>query len=172
MMANIKSKNTTPEIVLRSKLHKRGFRYRLHQKHLPGTPDIVLPVHETAIFVNGWFWHYHEHCHFFKLPKTNSNFWRTKLNANRKRDQRNVKKLLNAGWFVGIVWECIFRNQSEQQIDEAISAVSDWIAMKKYKRRVREFRKKTASQVPVSRVWQINDKVNLVDLQSRQLEHR
>ncbi|VIO80134.1 very short patch repair endonuclease [Bradyrhizobium ivorense] len=114
MMSGIRGKNTKPELLLRKLLHARGFRYRLHTR-LPGKPDLVFPKHRAVIFVHGCFWHRHE-CQIFKWPSTRSEFWRTKINGNADRDQRNVAVLLKDGWRIGIVWECSLRGKDEVRI--------------------------------------------------------
>ncbi|MBI28808.1 MAG: very short patch repair endonuclease [Pelagibacteraceae bacterium] len=105
VMSLIKSRNTKPELFVRSFLHKKGYRFRLHQKNLPGKPDIVLKKYKTIINVNGCFWHHHQ-CGKYKLPKTNKKFWLSKLTNNRKRDLINNKKLKKLGWKVYNNWEC------------------------------------------------------------------
>ena len=105
MMAGIKGKNTRPEILVRRALHHRGFRFRLHKRDLPGRPDIVLPQYKAVIFVNGCFWHGHN-CRYFKLPATNTDFWREKIGANQDRDALKAKQLINLGYRVLTVWEC------------------------------------------------------------------
>lgn len=107
MMSGIRGKNTKPELVLRSLLHAKGFRFRLHAG-LPGRPDLVFPKHNAAVFVHGCFWHRHE-CSIFKWPSTRPKFWRTKINGNADRDERNVSTLLESGWRVAVVWECDLR---------------------------------------------------------------
>ena len=108
IMSRIKSKNTKPEILVRSYLHREGFRFVLNKKDLPGKPDIVLPKHKTCIFVNGCFWHAHD-CKNFKMPKTNVDFWKDKFQNNKKRDKRKSRQLRNSGWRVLTVWECEVR---------------------------------------------------------------
>jgi len=98
--------NTKPEMMVRQMLHKLGFRFRLHRKNLPGTPDIVLPKYRTVIFVHGCFWHRHKDCSKSTTPKTRAEFWLTKFEQNRARDIRNEHALKEAGWSVLIVWEC------------------------------------------------------------------
>lgn len=109
-MSTIRAKNTSPERIVRSILHKAGFRYRLHSKNLPGTPDLVLSRYRVAIFVHGCFWHAHS-CRFFRMPSSNREFWEKKISANRDRDTKIMKKLLGAGWRVFIVWECALRGK-------------------------------------------------------------
>ena len=109
-MSAIKSKNTKPEIAVRKMLHALGYRFRLHRKDLPGSPDIVLPKYKTVIFVHGCFWHRHENCKFASTPKTRKEFWENKFNSNKKRDKVNQKNLFKLGWNIVIVWECELKN--------------------------------------------------------------
>lgn len=112
MMAGIKSKSTKPELMVRSHLHALGFRYRLHVRSLPGSPDLVLKRYKTIIFVNGCFWHRHKGCKLAYSPKSNLEEWHNKFEANMKRDQKNIQALLALGWQVIILWECgLRRNQ-------------------------------------------------------------
>lgn len=103
-MSRIKGKNTKPEMVLRSQLFRQGFRYRVHQKDLPGKPDIVLPKYRTVIFVHGCFWHYHEGCKEGRIPSSNSKFWKEKLNKNIAKDKKQKLECEALGWKVIIVW--------------------------------------------------------------------
>ena len=105
-MSRIRSRDTKPEMQLRRWLFSRGFRYRLHDKKLPGKPDIVLPKYYTAIFVHGCFWHGHEGCRYFVMPKTRTEWWREKIQQNKERDQRAVASLKDMGWNPIVVWEC------------------------------------------------------------------
>ena len=109
-MSRIRDKNTRPEMIVRSIIHQMGFRYRLHQKDLPGKPDIVLTRHHKIIEVYGCFWHMHK-CAYGKVkPKTNIKFWQTKRSATVERNKRNLRKLRKAGWKVLVIWECQTRN--------------------------------------------------------------
>ena len=110
-MSRIHGKDTKPEEKVRKFLFSQGFRYRKNDKRLPGKPDIVLPKYKTVIFVNGCFWHKHEGCKYFVWPKTNENFWRTKILANVSRDQKNMKLLSELGWNVIVIWECELKEQ-------------------------------------------------------------
>ncbi|WHF52511.1 very short patch repair endonuclease [Chryseobacterium gotjawalense] len=105
-MSKIKSKDTKPEILLRKLLFKEGFRYRINNSKLPGKPDIVLKKYKTVIFVNGCFWHGHQDCRYFVMPKTRTEFWSEKIKGNKERDQRNTALLQEEGWNVITVWEC------------------------------------------------------------------
>ena len=106
LMSHIRSVNTKPEVALRRALWRRGFRYRVNVKNLPGSPDIVLPKHRTVVFVHGCFWHGHNGCKEFTVPKTNTEFWVKKVARNQERDQEVWRKLEAKGWSVVIVWEC------------------------------------------------------------------
>ena len=112
-MRAIRSKNTAPELLIRKLLFSLGFRFRLHVKNLPGTPDIVLPKYRTAIFVHGCFWHGHD-CHLFTLPQTRRDFWQVKIDANRQRDLHSEDMLISAGWCVLSVWECALKGRLKQ----------------------------------------------------------
>ena len=105
-MSCIKGKNTQPEEIVRKYLFSQGFRYRKNDKRLPGTPDIVLPKYRTVIFVNGCFWHGHQGCRYFVVPKTNTDFWMNKIDTNRIRDQKKISELEAMGWKVIVIWEC------------------------------------------------------------------
>ena len=109
-MSAIKSKNTKPEIKVRKVLHSMGYRFRLHSKNLPGSPDIVLPKYKTVIFVHGCFWHRHENCKYASTPKTRQEFWENKFKANVKRDLEIQEKIKNIGWKYVVIWECEARN--------------------------------------------------------------
>ena len=110
-MSAIKSKNTKPEIAVRKLLHSMGYRFRLHRKDLPGSPDIVLPKYKTVIFVHGCFWHRHENCKYASTPKTRQEFWNKKFNENINRDKINQENLSSKGWKIIIVWECEIKDQ-------------------------------------------------------------
>lgn len=105
-MAAIHSKNTKPEILVRKFLFNRGFRYRINHPSLPGKPDIVLHKYKTCIFVNGCFWHGHEGCKYFVLPKSNIDFWKSKIERNQKRDIEVQRELAKMGWHCITIWEC------------------------------------------------------------------
>ncbi len=113
IMAKVRSKNTTPEIVVRSLLHRLGFRFRLHRKDLPGKPDIILPKYKTAIFVHGCFWHQHPGCKAAHRPTSNTDYWNRKLDRNMVRDDNNIAHLEYAGWRVVVIWECETRDIEE-----------------------------------------------------------
>jgi len=112
-MSQIRSKDTSPEIIVRSLVHRMGYRYALHRNDLPGHPDIVLVRHKKIIFVHGCFWHMHR-CRYGRvIPATRTNFWQTKRHGNVLRDKRNLKKLRLAGWQLLTVWECQIRNSEK-----------------------------------------------------------
>ena len=106
IMASIKGKDTQPEMRVRTFLHNRGLRYKLHDKNLPGRPDLVFPRYKTVLFVQGCFWHGHKGCKYFRLPKSNVQYWKNKILTNRERDERNIAKLQEMSWNVLQVWEC------------------------------------------------------------------
>jgi DNA mismatch endonuclease (patch repair protein) len=111
IMSGIRTANTKPEMVVRQTLHKLGYRFRLHRKDLPGSPDIVLPRHQTVIFVHGCFWHHHTGCLKSKLPTTNVEFWTDKIMTNVRRDRRVTTELKKSGWQVFVIWECEVKNE-------------------------------------------------------------
>jgi DNA mismatch endonuclease (patch repair protein) len=106
LMGRVRQEHTAPEVAVRRALHAKGYRFRLHRRDLPGSPDIVLPRHRTAIFVHGCFWHRHPDCRGASTPKTNCEYWHQKFSANVMRDARAADELVKAGWKVAIVWEC------------------------------------------------------------------
>jgi len=105
LMRQIKGKNTRPEMIVRSLLHRLGYRFRLHRKDLPGTPDIVFPSRRLALFVHGCFWHGHG-CRIGRLPKSRLDYWKPKIEANAERDRRKQEALVEAGWRVAVLWQC------------------------------------------------------------------
>ena len=105
-MSRVSGKNTKPELIVRSQLHRLGYRFRLHRKDLPGKPDISLPKHKKVIFVHGCFWHGHSDCRRSIRPATNKKFWNEKLDKNIKRDTENIKELQELGWKVLVIWTC------------------------------------------------------------------
>lgn len=112
-MSRIRSKNTKPELIVRKYLHKKGYRFRLHVKDLPGKPDIVLRKHRTAIFVHGCFWHGHEGCRYFVVPKTRTEWWLAKIKRNQGNDKKAIEKLIAQNWNVIQIWECELRKNED-----------------------------------------------------------
>jgi DNA mismatch endonuclease, patch repair protein len=125
-MRAIRSKNTKPELIIRSLLHAEGFRFRLHRKDLPGNPDLVLPKYKAVILVHGCFWHGHQ-CHLFKVPRTRQEFWLTKIGANCKRDERDIRTLIGLGWRVMVIWECSLKGKYRLNLATLSSRVTDWL---------------------------------------------
>lgn len=126
MMAGIRGKNTKPEMIIRKGLHRRGFRFLVHDKRLPGKPDLVFPRWRAAIFVNGCFWHGHD-CHLFKWPSTRTEFWRAKILVNRQRDQTALQDLDALGWRTFSVWECELKSRSVEEIEAVLARCQDWL---------------------------------------------
>ena len=113
-MSNIRGKNTKPELIVRKFLFSKGLRFRLHRKDLPGSPDIVLPKYKTVVFINGCFWHGHDGCKYYRLPKSNVEFWKSKITNNKNRDVLNEIKLKELGWKVIRIWECEIRRVQDR----------------------------------------------------------
>jgi DNA mismatch endonuclease (patch repair protein) len=126
MMAGIRGTDTKPELLLRRGLHALGFRFRLHDRSLPGTPDIVLPRYRAVIFAHGCFWHGHD-CHLFRWPSSRPEFWHAKINRNRVVDARTETALAEAGWRQAVVWECALKGRTRRSLDEVISACAAWL---------------------------------------------
>ncbi len=125
MMANIKGKNTKPEITVRSLLHRQGFRFRLHDKSLPGKPDLVLKKYKAVIFVHGCYWHRHENCKLASTPKQNTEFWLKKFNENLRRDGEVYYKLKLLGWRTAVIWECAIRDK--KNLPAYIKTLTSWL---------------------------------------------
>ncbi|MCI2400816.1 very short patch repair endonuclease [Aliiroseovarius subalbicans] len=126
-MAAIRGADTKPELIIRRGLHARGFRFRLHDRKLPGRPDLVFPRFAAVVFVNGCFWHGHD-CALFKWPKTREEFWREKIEGNRRRDARSAEMLFAAGWRVATVWECALKGPERLPGDEVIDSIATWLS--------------------------------------------
>ena len=139
-MSRIRGKSTKPEILVRKGLHARGFRFRLHNKKLPGSPDIVLPKYGVAIMVNGCFWHGHKGCRYATKSKTNIEFWEAKIARNRHRDEVTTAHLEALGWTVITVWECELRNSS--QLDERLNALVEEIRNAGEVKRIKDMNKR------------------------------
>lgn len=119
-MSRIKGKDTKPEQLVRRFLFSQGFRFRKNDKRYPGHPDIVLPKYKTVIFVNGCFWHGHDGCKCYVIPKTNTDFWINKINRNIQRDSENYKNLIALGWKVIIIWECELKSKNRDKTFEKL----------------------------------------------------
>ena len=126
-MSGIRGKNTKPELVIRKGLHALGFRYRLHDKSLPGKPDLVLPRYRAVLMVNGCFWHMHD-CHLFKWPSSRPEFWRSKIERNRQKDMENLAALEERGWRVLVIWECAVKGRTRRPLPEVIATAAEWLA--------------------------------------------
>ncbi len=127
LMSRIRSKNTGPELIVRKLLWHAGLRYRLHNKRLPGKPDLVLPRWKVAVFIHGCFWHRHAGCPYFRLPKTRASFWDKKLAQNHNRDSAAATALIKGGWRVAVVWECAVRASP----DATRQKLLDWMLRKR-----------------------------------------
>jgi len=114
-MSKIKSKNTKPELLVRKYLFSQGFRYKLHDKKLPGTPDLVFPRYKTVIFVHGCFWHGHDGCKYFVVPKTRTKWWMDKINRNKNNDEQSSENLTRMGWKVVTIFECELMSQRQKE---------------------------------------------------------
>lgn len=126
MMAKIRSKNTSPELLIRKALHARGFRFRVHVKNLPGTPDLVLPKYNAAIFIHGCFWHGHN-CRYFKVPQTRPEFWIDKIGKNKERDERQLAAIQALNWRVLVIWECAVRTMNKDKTSLLIDETISWL---------------------------------------------
>ena len=135
-MRAIRGKHTKPEFMVRSMLHRAGFRYRLHPTDLPGKPDLVIRKYKLAIFVQGCFWHWHG-CDFFRIPKTRTDWWVEKLSQNRNRDERTLSVLLSMGWHVLWIWECYLKKHKNAGTDGILETISSLIETKNVKNNTR-----------------------------------
>lgn len=125
-MSRIRGRDTKPEMLIRRGLHARGLRYRLHDRALPGRPDLVFPRYHTAVLIHGCFWHVHG-CALSKLPATRQKFWRRKLEGNVIRDQKAIKNLLEAGWRVLVIWECALRGKRRMAESDVLDRATGFI---------------------------------------------
>ena len=122
-MSQIKGKNTKPEMLVRKFLFSKGFRYRIHDKKLPGKPDIVLSKYRTVIFVNGCFWHGHEDCKYFVIPKTRKEWWLDKIRITKQRDKKNKADLIELGWLVYTIWTCEIKKDGTGVLNKIIDEI-------------------------------------------------
>ena len=135
-MSHIRATGGKLEVSLRSQLFRFGFRFRKNDKRYTGTPDIVLPHYNAVIFVNGCFWHAHD-CSKFKMPKTNTEFWKNKLEKNKARDEKTVARLIEEGWRVCIVWECaISGSNKKEKVTDAAEKIAWWLEEEPHELRV------------------------------------
>jgi DNA mismatch endonuclease (patch repair protein) len=125
-MSRIRAKDTKPELLIRRGLHRRGFRFRLHARKLPGKPDLVLRKYNAVVFVHGCFWHRHE-CALFKWPKRRSEFWKDKLQTNVRRDAQVAEALGRAGWRILNIWECSLKGPHQLGANEALDRAAEWL---------------------------------------------
>ena len=126
-MSRIRSRDTAPEMIIRRGLHARGLRFRLHDRRLPGTPDLVFSARRAAVFVHGCFWHGHD-CPLGVRPRTNAGFWSEKIERNRSRDAEAVERLSALGWRVAAVWECALRGRMRRPIDTVLDELAQFLA--------------------------------------------
>lgn len=126
MMAGIGSRDTAPERLVRHALHRLGFRYRLNDRRLPGTPDLVFPRYHAVIMVHGCFWHGHD-CFLFRLPATRTAFWAAKIDSNRTRDQKVRQSLSSQGWRILTIWECALKGRLRQGPGQVATLASEWL---------------------------------------------
>ncbi len=132
MMSGIRSKDTRPEMLVRKSLHQLGYRYRLHDKRLPGKPDLVFPKYHAVIHVHGCFWHGHG-CHLFKWPATRTDFWQRKIAYNQQRDREVSEKLALIGWRQLTVWECALKGRGGRSPEEVITRIEEWLKSRQIK---------------------------------------
>ena len=125
-MSRIRNKDTVPEMLLKRGLHKRGLRFRLHRKDLPGRPDLVFSCFRAVIFVNGCFWH-GNNCHYIILPMTRTEFWAAKIAKNQARDANALVELSARGWRTHVVWECDLKEARGSTVEDTIDAVAEWL---------------------------------------------
>ncbi len=125
-MASIPAKDTVPELMIRKSLHQRGYRYRLHEKLLPGKPDLVFRRFNAVIFVNGCFWHGHD-CHHFRMPSSNNAYWSNKIERNKRRDLRNRELLADMNWRILTVWECGMKGKGKLEFETLITTIENWL---------------------------------------------
>jgi DNA mismatch endonuclease (patch repair protein) len=138
MMSGIRGRDTKPELLLRKGLHAMGFRYKLHDKSLPGKPDLVFPRYRAVILVNGCFWHGHD-CHLFKWPKSREDFWREKIKSNIDRDRLVTSQLEEQGWRVLRVWECALKGRTRIGLDEVLEDSALWLIGQEQEKDIRGY---------------------------------
>lgn len=119
-MSGIRGKDSSAEMRLRRMIHHMGYRYRLHVKALPGTPDLVFPARKSIIFMHGCFWHRHQNCKLARMPKSRIEFWWEKLEANKRRDAENIRRLKELGWHVLVIWECQMKEKNLTEVSNSV----------------------------------------------------
>lgn len=150
-MASIRSKDTKPEMIVRKGLWRKGFRYRLNDKRLPGHPDLVLRKYRTCIFINGCFWHGHNGCRYYTIPKSNTEFWMTKVKRNKERDKEEQRKLAKMGWHSIVVWECELKPQKLEGTLDSIAFTLNHIWLKDHNARVTPYpQMEETMQIPMA----------------------
>lgn len=126
MMSGIRGRDTKPEMLLRRGLHAMGFRFRVSDRKLPGSPDMVFPRYRAVVFAHGCFWHGHN-CHLFRLPGTRPDFWREKILGNVERDRKVIEALRSDGWRIGTVWECALKGKTRRPAGHVVEELADWL---------------------------------------------
>ncbi|HCE42332.1 MAG TPA: very short patch repair endonuclease [Lentisphaeria bacterium] len=162
IMGRIRSKNTKPEIIVRSILHRMGFRFSLKHKKLPGSPDIVMPKHKTILFVHGCFWHRHRNCKVATTPKSRVGFWKSKFEKNVGRDIRNLRELRKLGWNVIVVWECQAMKSPEQLAERLFH---------KLERLRQSHRPSAISRKPKAFTYEIPERKELLKIAERRADY-
>ncbi len=152
-MSRISGKNTKPEVLVRKALFALGFRYRLHRRDLPGTPDLVFPKHRAVILIHGCFWHGHG-CRLFVAPKTNRKFWITKITGNQRRDLEKHNELIHLGWRVLTIWECGLRGTGKKPLGVITREIRSWLTSSSKTSEIPPFkgRKKQLEKALISRM--------------------
>lgn len=140
-MAAVRSKDTRPEMIVRHWLWWHGFRYRLNDPRLPGHPDLVLRKYRTCVFVNGCFWHGHEGCKYFRMPKTNTDFWEKKIKRNKERDKEEQRQLAKMGWHCITVWECELKPPKREETLDSIAFTLNHIWLQDHGAKAHSYRK-------------------------------
>jgi len=138
-MAAIRGADTKPEMIVRRALHARGFRFRLHDRKLPGRPDLVLPKYRAVILVNGCFWHGHD-CALFRWPKTREEFWREKIDGNVERDRKNLAALKSHNRRIAVIWECALKGKQRREAADIIDELAHWLSSGDTELEIRGFR--------------------------------
>jgi len=127
IMSKIRAKNTKPELWIRKGLHRLGFRFRLHDKNLPEKPDLILHKYRAVIFVQGCFWHGHDNCSRFRLPRSNIDYWQKKIEGNRARDRKSYTSLREQGWRILYIWECSLKGKFKKPLEQVLDETAAWL---------------------------------------------